>query len=140
MLKDETFYEGIIPKGYDLAVSPNSPYIIVDVDRHEGGEDGFNHVPKNILQELNLTFNYPTEHNGRHYWLKYTGNKLLPNKASGIGIDLRIGAREGNNGGYVKWHPRDSMDIREQLYNINDTSSMMNDWIEQLFCYKIKEK
>lgn len=32
MLPDETYYEGILPEGYNLAVSPSVGYVIIDVD------------------------------------------------------------------------------------------------------------
>jgi hypothetical protein len=142
-LPDNVFFEGIIPDGFSLAVAPSQPYIIIDVDRH-GNKDGFKHLSTHILDELNLTFNYPTKNNGIHYWLYYTGNKIIPNKASGIGIDVRVGRKTFDDGtwrsgGYVKWHPRDSMDIRNEIYRINKTSDIMNKWIEDLFCtYKTK--
>lgn len=129
-LPDGFFYEGKIPENYHLAVCPGE-YIVVDVDRH-GDKDGFESIPENIFKELEDSFHYPTKNNGCHYWLKYTGNKTLLNKASGLGIDLRIGENE-NNGGYVKWHPRNSMDIREQTNLIQKSSSTMNNWLETLF-------
>jgi len=137
LLPDNVFFEGKIIEGYDLAVAPNQPYIIIDVDRH-GKVDGFTNLPKNLLSELKATFSYPTKNNGRHYWFWYTGDNVLMNKASNQGIDLRIGANE-NNGGYVKWHPRDSMDIREQLDKINETSPNMNKWLVSLFGYVNKK-
>jgi len=140
MLPDNIFYEGKIPTGYDLAVCPHQPYIIVDIDRHEGSKDGFKNTPEHLIMELDSTFSYPTKHNGRHYWFWYTGDTTLMNKASGIGIDLRIGARDDNAGGYVKWHPRDSMDIRNQLGKINETSEEMNIWLNKLFGYNSKKK
>lgn len=137
-LSDNVYFEGKIPDGYSLAVAPSQPYIIIDVDRH-GAKNGFDHIPPHILYELNLTFNYPTKNNGTHYWLEYSGDKVLPNKASGLGIDIRVGHRqfsktEYSAGGYVKWHPRDSMDIRNEIHRINKTSDIMNKWIEDLFC------
>ena len=133
MLPDDIFFEGSIPNGYSLAVCPHQPYIIVDVDRHEGSKDGFNNIPEELKEELLHTFNYPTKHNGRHYWFYYTGTNSLLNKASGLGIDIRIGAKEDNSGGYVIWHPRDTMDIRTKIFEINDTSKKMNLWLEKLF-------
>lgn len=138
-LPDNIFYEGIIPEGYDLAVSPHQPYIIVDVDRHED-KDGFKHIPEEILFELEKTFNYATKRNGTHYWLLYTGNKTLLNKASKLGIDLRIGSKkfsktEWTHGGYAKWHPRNTMDIRDHIQFIRPTSLELNKWLEDLFSY-----
>lgn len=136
-LPDNVFYEGIIPDRFDLAINPHQPYIIVDVDRH-GDKDGFEHIRSKIIDELEKTFHYPTKQNGIHYWLYYTGNKTLINKASGLGIDLRIGGKlhsstEWSNGGYVKWHPRDTLDIRKCIHLINTTSNPLNEWLEKLF-------
>lgn len=132
LLPDNVLYKGSIPKGYDLAVCPHSKYIIVDVDRH-GDKDGFKEVPSEILSELAKTFSYPTKNNGKHYWLYYTGSTNLLNKASGLGIDLRVAASKKSNGGYVKWHPRDTMCITECLNMINSSSMKMNEWLIKLF-------
>ena len=88
--------------------------------------------------ELASTFSYTTKNNGEHCWFKYTGNKTLKNTASNLGIDLRIGFEEideknWKNGGYVKWHPRDSLDIRNCTHLIKETSKEMNEWLEKLF-------
>ena len=76
MVPDETYFEGSIPEGYGLAICPHSPYIILDIDRH-GEIDGFNNIPENIYKELTQHFGYPTKNDGRHVWLKYSGNKSL---------------------------------------------------------------
>ena len=139
MLPDDIFFEGKIPEGHSLAVCPHQPYIIVDIDRHEGSVNGFNNIPEHLKAEIEQTFWYATKNNGKHCWFYYTGNKTLMNKASKYGIDLRIGATYDtkgnsiNNGGYVKWHPRDSMDIRTKIFEINGTSKEMNIWLEKLF-------
>lgn len=132
MLPNNVFYEGDIPEGYILCVCPSENYIVVDVDRH-GKVDGFDNVPVEILSELATTFNYPTKNNGRHYWVWYTGTKTLMNKASGLGIDLRIGAKGSNCGGYVTWHPRNEMDIRNEITKIKNSSEQLNSWLEKLF-------
>lgn len=135
ILPDNIMYQGIIPTGYDLAVTPDPNMIIVDVDRH-GHKDGFNIINKLPLQlqaELVNTFNYPTKHDGRHFWFVYTGDKVLMNKASGLGIDLRIGPKKDNSGGYVKWHPRDDIDPKIVRSEAKGTSPEMNEWIESLF-------
>jgi len=139
LIPDHTLYEGKIPEGYDLAINPHEPYIIIDVDRH-GKKDGFDYIPIEIQKELNLTFNYPTKNNGRHYWIYYTGNKTLPNKASGIGIDLRVWNTSNTNGGYVKWHPRNAIKIKDVLWSAQPSSKNLNKWIENLFYYKKYEK
>lgn len=141
LLPDNTLYKGNIPEGYDLAINPHQPYIIVDVDRH-GKKDGFTFIPNHLKEELKATLHYPTKNNGMHYWFYYTGDKTLINKASNFGIDLRTGFKKFNdsewtNGGYVKWHPRNTMNIEDVLWQANQTSKMMNIWIEDLFSHKI---
>jgi hypothetical protein len=127
-LPPNTFFEGEIPEGYSLAVSPSENYIVIDVDRH-GDIDGVNNIPDNLMYELLKTLHYPTKNNGYHYWFKYTGNKELANKTSGLGIDLRT------NKGYVVYYPKN--DIRDQLHLIKPTSTHMNKWLEKLFSYNI---
>ena len=59
------------------------------------------------------------------------------NKASNIGIDLRIGPSKDNNGGYVAYYPaKEGCDIREYITPryVNNTSARMNNWLESLFC------
>lgn len=127
-LPDEVYFEGNIPTGYSLAISPSSNYVVIDVDVHNDEINGFDNVPKTILRELNNTLNYPTKNKGRHYWVEYTGNKVLANKTSGLGIDLRT------NKGYVVWYLND--DVRQYLHTINKTSTKLNNWLEKLFSYK----
>lgn len=123
-------FKGNIPDNFDLAIVPGPEYIILDVDKHDG-KNGFDSIPQNILDELNLTFNYKTKNNGRHYWLKYTGNVNLPNKSSGKGIDLRT------DKGYVVFYPRD--DIKKYEYLIKETSLELNKWLEETFYYVNKK-
>jgi len=125
MLKENTYYEGKIPEGYDLCISPSKGYIIVDVDRHDN-KDGFKHISKQILKELEETFHYKTKNNGVHYWFKYTGDKELLNKTSGLGIDLRVGTK-----GYVVFYAPG--DIRNYINKVNKTSLSINKWVENLF-------
>lgn len=138
-LPPDTMFEGDIPEEYDLAINPHHPYIIVDVDRHSEDKDGFANIPKHLEAELNGTFNYPTKRNGRHFWFYYTGDKVLLNKASNLGIDLRIGytvdseEKVVNNGGYIKWHPRNTMNIVDELWSAKPTSKEMNQWLESIF-------
>lgn len=127
MLPDETYFEGSTPEGYSLAVVPSEGYIVVDIDRH-GDIDGFDNVPDYIIEELDNTLNYKTKNNGMHYWLKYTGDIELANKASGLGIDLRVGQK-----GYVKWYPK--VDVRNCMNLVNESSAKMNKWLEKLFGY-----
>jgi len=136
MLEEGTLFKGDIPEGYDLAVNPHYPYIIIDVDKHQNKKNGFDIIPEHLKQELSNTLNYPTKNNGRHYWFYYTGNSDLPNKASGLGIDLRVWSSDKNNGGYVKWHPRNTMRIEDVLWMAQPSSKKMNEWIDHLFFYK----
>jgi hypothetical protein len=130
-LPNNTFFEGKLPEGYSLAVMPSENYVIVDVDKH-GDIDGFNSIPIELEKELENTLHYKTKNDGMHFWFKYTGNKDLANKASGVGIDLRVG-----NKGYVIWYPK--KDIRDCLDEINETSLIMNKWLEKLFSYVDKK-
>lgn len=125
MLPDEVYFEGKIPDGYGLAICPHNPYIILDIDKHND-INGLDNIPIKIYNELfKLHFFYKTKNNGYHVWLKYTGNKLLLNKTSGLGIDLRT------NKGYVKWYLDN--DIRNYIHLVKETSNELNDWLEKLF-------
>lgn len=127
MLPNETYFEGEVPEGFSLAVSPwASDYVIVDVDRH-GNKNGFDHLPKEIQEELSKSLNYKTKNDGAHYWVKYTGSRPLSNKTSGLGIDLRT------RKGYVIWYPK--KDIRDCLHLIKESSAELNEWLEKLFSY-----
>lgn len=127
LLPDETYFEGNLPEGYSLAVMPSKGYIVVDVDRH-GNIDGWEAVPENIKFEMAQTLKYTTKNNGYHFWFKYTGDKYLGNKASGLGIDLRVGCK-----GYVVWYPKE--DVRDMLSTVKESSETMNQWLEKLFSY-----
>lgn len=124
MVPDEVYFEGKVPDGYGLAICPNEPYIILDVDMH-GDIDGFKNLPIHLCKELYNSLHYPTKNQGRHFWLKYTGDKNLMNKASKLGIDLRT------HKGYVKWYL--DADIRKYKHLIKETSSSLNEWLESLF-------
>jgi hypothetical protein len=124
MIPDETYFEGNVPIGYGLAVNPSKEYIILDVDRHNN-IDGFTNIPLNILAELEDTLNYNTKNNGKHYWIKFTGNKELINRTSGLGLDLRT------NNGYVKWYLKE--DIRDCISSIKPSSKKLNKFIEKHF-------
>jgi len=133
LLPDNIFFEGDIPEGYCLAVCPtNEKQIILDVDV-KNGKNGYEYITNGIRYELENTFNYKTKSGGGHYYLNYTGNKLLKNCSTKYGLDLRIGANKvtGNAGGYVKyWHNKD---IRKCIHLIKDSSEDMNLWLESLF-------
>lgn len=148
LLPDDTFFIGVVPEGYSLAVAPGK-YIVVDVDNKSEQKNGFKHIPKysifkkviyklfkinkkSIFDQLEETFNYKTKSGkGKHYWLLYTGNKTLINRASKYHIDLRIGEKNGNAGGYVKYHH--NVDIRKCEHLIKETSKDLNLWLEKLF-------
>ena len=131
MVPENCFYEGIIPEGFYLAVSPGK-YIVLDVDNKSEEKNGFNNIPANILTELENTFNYKTKSGkGRHYWLLYSGNKILMNTSTKYFLDLRIGPKPNNNGGYVLYHH--SVDIRQCTHLIKETSPELNTWLEKLF-------
>lgn len=120
------FFEGKVPDGYSLAICPSDPYVILDIDRH-GDVDGFDNIPEEIKKELEKHFSYATKNNGKHVWLKYSGEIKLANKASGLGIDLRT------SHGYVKWYL--DGDIRDYIDQVKETSSTLNEWLEKLFNY-----
>lgn len=130
LIPDETYFEGPIPEGYSLAVCPSENIVILDVD-NKNGKNGFNHIPINIRGELENTFHYNTKSGGGHYWIKYTGNKELLNTSTKYGLDLRIGAKSGNAGGYVKYHH--NVDIRKCKHLIKSSSEQLNIWLESLF-------
>lgn len=130
MIENNTFFLGDVPEGYSLAVAPSENIVILDVD-NKNGKCGFNHIPSNIYFELRETFNYQTKSGGAHFWLKYTGNKVLLNTSTKYGLDLRVGAKPGNAGGYVKYHH--TVDIRQCTHLINNTSPKLNTWLESLF-------
>lgn len=129
-LPDGVLYKGDVPNGYNLGVSPTPGYIIIDIDNHDGGKNGFDIIPGKIMQELLTTLNYRTKHDGMHCWFKYTGTKKLANKTCGKGIDLR------NEKGYVVWWPKE--ELWDSMRKIKESSPVMNEWLEELFCYKIK--
>lgn len=131
-IPDNTFFEGNVPDGYDLAVCPSGSYVIFDVDVKDG-KNGYQYIPFNILHELQYSFWYHTKSGGAHYWIDYTGDKVLLNKSTSLGLDLRIGKNEktGNNGGYVKY--RHNKDIRECIHLIKKSSKELNEFLEKLF-------
>ena len=122
--KSNTFFEGNLPLGFDLALVPEE-YVVIDVDV-KNGKNGFEHIPMKIQVELDETFFYNTASGGRHYFLSYSGNKELVNRATKEGIDIRVGTK-----GYVKY--AFSEDIRKCTHLIKETSKEMNIWIEKLF-------
>lgn len=136
-----TYYQGVIPNGYNLAINPTPGIIIVDVDvDNEKCKNGFNNIPARIENELFLSYHYVTKRGGHHFWCKYSGDKVLMNKASNQSIDLRIGPEviDGNivnNGGYAIYYPAIyGDDIRNHLNEIKETSPLCNEWLEKLFC------
>lgn len=131
-LPDNIFFEGNVPDGYSLCIVPSGEYIVLDVDRH-GKEDGFDHIPNNILEELEKTFHYPTKNNGVHYWLKSKDNAEMVNKNSGFSMDLRCHYK-----GYVVWYHEG--DVRDYLDEINYTSPELDAWLKELFKRAVKKK
>ncbi len=130
-LPDGVLFQGKVPEGYQLAVCPSVNYIIIDIDNH-GKISGFDNIPEDIFNELLITYNYKTKNNGMHCWLKYTGNKVLANKTSGLGIDLRT------NKGYAVWYPEEKLE--DCIPYMKNTSLVMNKWLEKLFSYKEEEE
>ena len=130
MIENNTFFLGDVPEGYSLAVAPSENIVILDVD-NKNGKCGFDHIPMEIMSELDNSFCYFTKSRGAHYWLAYTGDKVLLNTSTKYGLDLRIGAKLGNAGGYVKYHH--NVDIRQCIHLINETSLELNTWLESLF-------
>lgn len=133
-LKNNTFYEGVVPENYSLAVSPtNEKMVIVDIDCKKEKENGYNNIPKDVFKEMLESFHYKTKSGGMHVFLNYTGDKVLKNCATKLAIDLRIGPNEKtkNSGGYVKYYH--STDIRECIHLIKPTSPLLNNFLEQLF-------
>jgi len=131
MIPDNTFFEGKVPEGYALAVAPSDNYVILDVDV-KNGKNGFIHIleTKGIIDELGKTFHYSTKSGGEHYWINYTGDKTLLNKATKYGLDLRV-AKGSYAMGYVKY-PH-NVDIRQCIPLINKSSMELNVWLESLF-------
>jgi hypothetical protein len=137
-LPNNIFFQGKVPEGYSLAVNPSEGFVVIDVDNHEGGVNGFENIPGKIHKELQKTFQYATKNNGRHYWIKYTGNKTIRNKASGKGLDSRT------NKGYavIPKVIHESVNYFNNLTEANlfestdvqRSSSELNKWMEGLFC------
>ena len=85
LLPNGKMFEGKIPEDYDLFISPGSNYIIIDVDISDK-INGFKNIPPEIMYELTYTFSYSTKKYGKHFWYKYSGNKILANKTSGLSM------------------------------------------------------
>ena len=130
MLPNNTFYEGSIPEGFSLAVCPSENIVILDVDV-KNNKNGYNYIPELIQLELYGTFNYKTKSGGAHFWINYTGDKLLKNSSTEYGLDLRIGSKGSNSGGYVKYHH--NIDIRDCIHLIKPSSKKLNEFLEKLF-------
>jgi|688.fasta_scaffold719109_1 hypothetical protein len=130
-----SYFEGIIPEGYKLCINPSPGYIVIDVDFDiKKDKNGYRNVPFYFTKELANTYHYVTPRGGMHYWFKYTGNKTLMNSTSKLDIDLRIGPKNGNNGGYVVYYlANNGDDIRNHLHEIKETSPKLNNWLELLF-------
>lgn len=129
LIPEGVMYQGAVPDGYNLAISPSPGCIIIDIDNH-GDKSGFDIIPLDIMQEILSTLHYKTKHEGMHAWFWYTGTKSLGNKTSNKGIDLRT-----NKGYVVWWHNKP---IEECVDDIKESSLRLNEFLENLFCYKIK--
>jgi hypothetical protein len=133
MLPDNVFFVGEPPVGFDIAVSTtDEKTVIIDVDV-KNGKNGYNHIPLEIIDELEQSFWYHSKSGGGHYYFHYTGNKLLRNGTTNFGIDLRIGPNKatGNAGGYVRYYH--NVPIQECMHLIKSTSKELNEWLEALF-------
>jgi len=131
MVPENRFFEGDVPEGYGLAICPNAPYVILDIDDNHTDKSGFDNISYSIQVELSEHFAYQTKSGGQHIWLKYTGNEELLNKTSGLAIDLRTSR------GYVKWYLDN--DIRKYIDQVQDTSPKLNEWLEKLFTRTINK-
>jgi hypothetical protein len=133
-IPNEVYYEGKIPEGYNLCINPHYPYCIIDIDNKQSGKNGFTNIPKKLLLELDTHYNYNTPSGGKHIWILYLGDKILPNKTSNLAIDLRT------DKGYVCYYPaHQGDDIRNHLDEIKESSPELNEFLENLFCYVNKK-
>jgi len=126
LIPEGVMYKGLVPSGFNLAISPSPGVVIIDIDNH-GKKNGFNIIPLEIMTELLNTLHYNTKNNGMHVWVKYSGDKKLGNKTSNKGIDLRT------NKGYVVWW--NDRNIEDCLNEIKESSPELNEFLENLFCY-----
>lgn len=130
LIPNNKYFEGKIPFGYFLAVCPSENIVILDVDC-KGDKNGFVHIPLQISDEICNTFHYATRSGGAHYFIKYTGNQVLKNTSTKYGLDLRVGAKGNNCGGYVRYNH--NKDIRQCQHLIKESSDVLNKWLETLF-------
>ena len=132
LVPDNCYYIGNLPgEDYSLAISPgNSNIIIVDCDV-KNNKDGYKFIPPNILNELKESFWYHTKSGGAHFFVKYSGNKILKNCSTKYGLDCRRGSVLGNAGGYVKYNGITPVNEIESL--IKESSEELNKFLESLF-------
>lgn len=131
MLPDGIHFIGNIPDGYSLAISPgDSNIVILDCDV-KNNKDGYKFIPPNILNELEQSFWYHTKSGGAHFFVNYSGNKVLKNCSTKYGLDLRRGSVLGNAGGYVKYNG--ITPVNEIEFLIKESSKDLNDFLESLF-------
>lgn len=132
MLEEGQQFIGDVPENFSLAFSPDWGTVILDIDK-KGLKNGYNFIPENILKELKETFWYHTKSGGAHHVIKYTGNKILLNKSTSEGLDLRIGKNPitKNNGGYIRW--QGNKPPQECIHLIKESSPHLNLWLENLF-------
>jgi hypothetical protein len=129
-LPDNTFFEGTVPEGYHLAVSPSKEYIVIDVDVNlEKDKNGFQYIPKELLEELEQTYNYTTKRGGKHFWLNYGNTNNLLNISTALNIDIRLPQK-----GYAIYYPFNNKDdIRNHISEIKECSNELKKWIDELF-------
>jgi Bifunctional DNA primase/polymerase, N-terminal/Domain of unknown function (DUF927) len=74
----------------------------LDVDRHQGGADGVDHLNKLVAEHGELPPGPVTEtaNNGRHYFFKQPDGEPIGNRKLAGGLETR-GFRSDNSGGYV---------------------------------------
>jgi hypothetical protein len=131
-LEEGQQFLGTVPENYFLAVCPDWGTIILDVDK-KGIKNGYDFIPKHILKELEESFWYYTKSGGAHFFIKYTGHRILLNKSTSQGLDLRIGKNPitKNNGGYVRY--QGNQPIQNCIHLIKESSQELNQWLEKLF-------
>lgn len=120
-------FKGKVPQDFDLAVSMDDNYVILDVDV-KGSKNGFDHIPKDVLDALNETFNYKTKSGGSHFWIQYRGNKKLLNRATKFGLDLRT------SDGYVKYPLKDDPVVHLDSVKHH---SIIDEFLESLFSSEV---
>jgi len=131
LLEIKDAYDNSTPKEIEGKLKKAIKKALNGEERIIVGKNGFFHIPLQISEEINKTFQYSTKSRGAHFWIKYTGKEILKNTSTKFGLDLRVGAKGNNCGGYVKYN--NNVDIRECEHLIKESSSVLNRWLENLF-------